>query len=407
MTGSHGSKRSELRDHWCVILGSFLGLSVGVTSTIGYSHGALIAPLEADFGWSRAALSLGLTFYAIAILVTGPWWGALADRLGARVVATASLILYAVGMLSVPAGIHHMPFWLLYFLVSCLGAGSGAVTLIKPVADSFAAARGIAIGIAFASIGLSAFWVPRLAVWLTALGGWSLVFKTFAVLALLGAPLLWFLLPGRPLTREADQLKPSDSEGIMLGEAVRTTTFWMLMAIGLLLTIGLIGLGTHLIPMFHEAGASMADAAATASMLGLSSLAGRLLVGTLLDRLNGRLVALAVSLMAMSGIIILCTATGSASLTLVGVLLMGFAFGSEMDMIAYFASRYFGRRAFGAIYGWLGGVIAMGGGIGSLIAGATHDWSGDYQAAMLICAVLTGLAALLALRLGPYRYVPH
>ncbi|WCT74525.1 MFS transporter [Sphingomonas naphthae] len=400
------TKASELRAGWPILLGAFLGLSVGVTSTIGYSYGALVTPLEADFGWSRASLSLGLTFYAVGVFATGPWWGMLADRFGARGVATVSLLLYGGLLFGMPWLVPRAPFWLLYLLAGGIGSGTGAVTLLKPVADRFSIARGIAIGIVFASIGLSAFWVPRLAVWLIGIGSWMLVYKVFAGFAFAAIPIVWLCLPGRNALPSADAAQPGESsrEGLSITEAARTISFWLLMAIGLSLTIGLIGLASHLIPMFHQSGASLGEAAARASMLGLSSLGGRLVVGLVLDRTRGPVVAVIVAALATAGLLLLLAGAGSPVLSLIAVLLIGFAFGSEMDMIAYFASRYFGRRAFGAIYGWLGGVIAMGGGCGALIAGAAYDHYGDYSVAILICAALTGLATLLAMLLGPYRF---
>lgn len=394
----------ELRSHWRIILGVILGLSAGVTSTLGYSHGPLIAPLEAEFGWSRAQLSLGITAFGFALLCTGWRWGALADRYGARLIAVSSLLLYAACLLATPWLIRFVPFWLVYFTTSILGGGASAVTLTKPINDHFSQARGLAIGLAFAGIGLGAFWVPLATLWLIETGGWRMAYYGLAAIALLSAPILWHLLAG-----QQPKLAPSPDArttlpGFTLGEARQTGDFWLLIAVGTALTLGIVGMTTHLVPLMRSAGASAEYAVAVASIMGLASMAARLLVGLALDRVRGPMIAIIVPLVASAGVLSLMLA-GTAMAPL-SVMLIGLAFGSEVDMIAYFTSRYFGRREFGAIYGWMFGTFAIAGGCAAYISGALYDHFGDYRMAMIVCATLTIIAALLATLLGPYRYAP-
>lgn len=393
----------EMRAHWRIIVGVVLGLSAGVTSTLGYSHGPLIAPLEAEFGWSRAHLSLGITAFGFALLFTGSRWGALADRFGARKVTVISLLLYAICLFATPFLIRVLPFWLVYFVTSILGGGASAVTLTKPINDHFSRARGLAIGMAFAGIGLGAFWVPLATMWLIDTGGWRLAYNGMAGMALLAAPILWYLLAQRAPAATLAARKDTDAvaPGLTLHQAVRTADFWVLIALGTALTLGIVGMTTHLVPLMRGAGASTQYAVAVASILGLSSMAARLLVGAALDRIHGPAIAIIVPLVASAGVLLLMTGTAMAPLA---VLLIGLAFGSEVDMVAYFTSRYFGRREFGAIYGWMFGAFAIAGGCAAYISGALYDHFGDYRIAMIVCVVLTAIAALLATRLGPYRY---
>jgi len=396
------TRLGEMRAHWRILLGIILGLSAGVTSTLGYSHGALIAPLEAEFGWSRAYLSLGMTAFGFALLFTGARWGALADRFGARRVTVTSLLLYAGCLMATPMLIHVLPFWLVYFVTSVLGGGASAVTLTKPINDNFTRARGMAIGIAFAGIGLGAFWVPLATMWLITTGGWTLAYYGMGTMALLVAPILWHLLvPKMPVIMSTARIPNQPLPGLTAHQAARTADFWLLIAIGTSLTLGIVGITTHLIPLLQSAGASPEYAVGTASILGLSSMAARLLVGLALDRTKGPVVAIIVPLVASAGILLLLPGIAFAPLA---VLLIGLAFGAEVDMVAYFTSRYFGRKEFGAIYGWMFGTFAIAGGCAAYMSGTLYDHFGDYRLAMIVCVILTGLAALLASRLGTYRY---
>jgi MFS family permease len=93
---------------------------------------------------------------------------------------------------------------------------------------------------------------------------------------------------------------------------------------------------------------------------------------------------------------------GSGSTAMLSAVLLGLGVGAEVDLIAYMASRYFGLRSFGEIYGYLFGVFIVGTGLGPLATGIAFDRMGDYSAIFICFAVLLGLSCLLMLRLGEY-----
>ena len=76
------SAAQEWRRSWTVVLAGALGFALSSVTT--YSLGPFIAPLEAEFGWSRAEIASGMTLYAILGIVLAPLAGAVIDRLGAR-----------------------------------------------------------------------------------------------------------------------------------------------------------------------------------------------------------------------------------------------------------------------------------------------------------------------------------
>src|SRR5215217_9766928 len=89
------------------------------------STGALLEPLEAEFGWSRAttsgAVSLNLVIYGL----TAPFAAALMERFGVRRVVAAALLLVSLG-----AGLTLVmdSAWQLWFLWGVpIGVGTGAM----------------------------------------------------------------------------------------------------------------------------------------------------------------------------------------------------------------------------------------------------------------------------------------
>jgi hypothetical protein len=74
----------------------------------------------------------------------------------------------------------------------------------------------------------------------------------------------------------------------------------------------------------------------------------------------------------------------------------------EYDVVAYLVSRYFGMRAYSAIYGCLYIAFALGAGFGPALIARVYTEQKTYDGALLIlAAILVGGAALL-LTLGRY-----
>jgi MFS family permease len=152
--------------------------------------------------------------------------------------------------------------------------------------------------------------------------------------------------------------------------------------------------------MFTDMGASRRAAELAGSYFGISTIAGRLIAGPLLDRLPGNVVALGVFLLASAGYLVPGLA-GSAAAPVYAAAI-GLALGSDTDLGAFLTSRYFGLRAFAESYGWLYAAGALGYVLGPLLVGMLFTKFGNYDVARLTWAALTLTAAILFLSLGRY-----
>jgi cyanate permease len=100
-------------------------------------------------------------------------------------------------------------------------------------------------------------------------------------------------------------------------------------------------------------------------------------------------------------------ATLDAPTARLAILLLGFAGGVEVDLLPYLTARYIGVRSYGAIYGTLFGLFALGAGIGPTLIGWSFDRFNSYSQILTVCAGLLLLAALLLLCLGRYPQEPR
>jgi cyanate permease len=153
--------------------------------------------------------------------------------------------------------------------------------------------------------------------------------------------------------------------------------------------------------LLTDRGITARDAALCASVLGGSSLLGRVVVGRLLDRFFGAHVAFAVNLITAVGILYLARANTFAA-GCVAVALIGIGAGGEAAITPYLLTRYFGLRAFSTLYGFTWTFYAIAAAIGPVILGRAFDATGSYASLLVILAAALGFAAALNLLLPSY-----
>ncbi|OUS32476.1 hypothetical protein A9Q98_01235 [Thalassotalea sp. 42_200_T64] len=86
--------------------------------------------------------------------------------------------------------------------------------------------------------------------------------------------------------------------------------------------------------------------------------------------------------------------------------MIGIAIGAEFDVMAYFTSRYFGPRSFGAIYGYGYSGFKLGASVGPLIMGIAYDVTGRYTEVLWAMSGIMIIACILILRMGKYPQLP-
>ena len=385
-------QRKELSSLYRLLYASAIGLTAGMTATMFYSLGAFIPPLQEEFGWSRGDISLGATFLTLALFISGSTAGRLCDRYGAAKTGAISLLVYGFGVMVLASSMSRLEhFWVGYFLIAVLGAGSTPIVLVRPITTEFLAARGVALGVALTGAGIAGFWVPRLVAHVTTIYGWREAYFSLAVVAVLAAPVVWF---GFRSVSSGQIKRDSDSHrepGVSHQQARRMSSYWLLSLMAFTMAAGIAGIIVHLVPLFVDSGADPLQAARVASIVGIASVAGRLAIGYLLDRLMAKLVAVAVLLLASQGVFLLWQM--GAGMQYLAVVLLGLAAGAEIDLLAYLTVSYFGRDHYGAIYGWQYSIFALGYGISPYWVGKLHDFSGGYDAPLIGSGILMLIAA--------------
>jgi MFS family permease len=399
------------RNRWWVVFATVCGLVVGAGPVNVFTFGVFLKPITEDLGLSRGAFSSALTFHAAIAAIALPLIGWLVDRWGARRIMLPGLFLYALATASYGA-IQASPLlfsFLIFALTGLVGGVQSPIPYAAVIAQWFDRQRGLALGIGTAGVGLGVVLVPQLAALLIDAVGWRLAYVGLAVVALLVAfpPVALFLHEPPELAARAFRQRESAFAaalpGVAAGEALRSGLFWGLCLAFLLDVVAINGTLTHIVPLLTDRGVSRQAATAALSGTGFALIFGRILSGWCLDRLWGPYVAIAFFVLPMIGIASLASGAGGIA-PFVGAVGCGLGIGAEIDLMAFFTSRYFGLRDYAKLYGTMFGIFALGVGIGPALSGASFDRFHSYTPAFVIFEIVLAAGCTIFLRLGPYPY---
>ncbi len=398
----------EISRHWKIVLACALGVGAGTTGIPFYTIGLFVAPLEAEFGWSRAAIQAWLSILLFSAIVFVPASGWLMDRFGVRRVALPALAAVGIGFILQGLLTRSLfGFYTSALLLSAVGAGTSPLTWTRAINGWFRKQRGIALGLSLSGTGAAAFLVPVLVGKVLDSADWRMAYVVIGVLPLLVLPLVYAMLrePLASLGATASGT-PSNTPGLTLREALSNYRFWVIAVAFFLISAGISGSISNLVPLLKDNGLSSAEAGSIAGLIGLSVIAGRILAGFALDRFWAPAVAAVMLATPAASAWILGQNDVAIDLVPVAAVLLGLAAGAEFDFIAYLTSRYFGLAHYGKIYGLQYAVFSAGAAMSPPVFGWVYDTAGSYSAAFTFVSVLfvAGAAALLFLGRYPAEF---
>lgn len=395
-----------ITSHWWVVFGATLGLMVANGPIVFYTFGVFLGPITTEFHWDRATFSSSLLAGHMLAAIAYPFMGRAIDRYGIRRVTLTFIPIFGLAIAAIaltpPSPIVFIALAAFCGLVS---TGQAPPAYAKAVSAWFDAQRGLALGIAMAGIGIGAAVVPQLARVAINAYGWR------AAYVMLGALTVGVAFPAVALfVREPDaRTRPTVTRtpvlltGIELAQALRTSTFWLLAVSVFLVVTTINGIVGHLVPMLTDRGIGVLQATSTLSAVGVSTIAGRLVAGYLLDRVFAPYVAAVVFLLPLVAVALL-TAGAAGTAPLLAAISLGFGLGAEIDVIGFLVSRYFGLRAYGQIYGTLFAIFTLGTGLGPVLMALCFDLTRSYNMTLIVFGIALVCASALMSSLGPYVF---
>ncbi|MCC5794365.1 MAG: MFS transporter [Chromatiales bacterium] len=398
----------EFRRGWRVLLASSLGVACGCSPVPLYAIGVLAVPLTASFGWGRGEVMLAILPLTLALIVSVPFIGALADRIGVRPVVLGALAGFGACWASMALLPGSLPvYYAMWFLLGLVGGGSTPVGWTRGVVGWFVTNRGLALAVTLMGTGVTAVVLPPYAAWLIEQFGWRNAFLGIALLPLgIALPVAWRFFHEAPWNTVDDGAAVAGDapaeDGVTLREALRDYRLWVLAVVILLVGMQTAGTITNFVPLLQDRGYSGAQAAAIAGTIGISIICGRLVTGYLIDRFWAPGVAFPLLVLPAFACLALTGSEITPAVAVLSAIAIGLAAGAETDLVAYLTARYFGLRHYGRIYGLQYAVFAFASGIAPFSFGRAFDMAGNYDLILYIAAGMVVTGALLLLTMGRY-----
>lgn len=385
---------------WWLVLGA-AGIQLLSGALMMHSFGAYTVALQAQFGWSKTALSGAFALTRAESGLLGPLQGWLVDRFGPRPVLRWGLMIFAVGFALFALTDTLVVFYIAWALIALGSSLGGFATLTVAIVNWFDQHRAKAVAVSQLGFSLGGMGVTLVILSIELVGWrWTAVGSAIVVL-LVGLPLV-NLVHHRPEnvgeipdgTDEPHPVvarrRPRDRD-LTPTEAMRTRAFWYISTAHALALLTVSAVTAHLIPHVTEGlGFTPIQAGFAVMLMTATQISGQLLGGWLGDHFDKRLLCVGCMLGHGSGFALLAFATDWAMVVGFAVL-NGLAWGVRGPLMVALRADYFGATSFGTIMGFSSLIAMFGMAFGALFAGAMADIFGDYVLGFAILAAGSGL----------------
>jgi MFS family permease len=405
---------------WVVVAVTFVTMAIGVNARTAFS--LFFPPILSEFGWERGVTAGAFSFGFVVSGVVSPLIGRLMDRAGPRAVMELGIALMGGGLLLAP--LTSAP-WHLYVTIGVMvGAGSvclgySGFSLFLP--NWFIRRRGLAIGIAFAGVGIGSItllpWVQHV----IEQRGWRAACTAVGLMVLIALAPINLLLRKRPedlgLLPDGDAsaheaaAKPVSNildpiwaaTDWTLPRALRTTRFWWL-ALGFFCGLYIwYAVQVHQTKFLLDIGFSPNVGVWALGVVSLLGIPGQIALGHASDRI-GRETVWAISCLGFA----ICFAALIAlkyqpSLLLVYLMVftqgaLGYGLTSVMGAVVL---EIFQGPHYGSIFGTILLIGLSGGALGPWLTGLVYDLTGSYIIAFAIAIGASALSAFAIWRASP------
>ena len=390
---------------WWIVFAGFI-VQMFTSGLANQSAGLYMVVLQGEFGWSKALISGIFALGPVLAASMAPLQGRLIDRYGPRAVVRTGILLMGSGLIAIST-INSVATFAVYSML--LGLGFTLAFDVAPqtaVVNWFNRKRGTAMGIMMAGYGAGGVLVPAIALaitvfdWRTAIlfGGIIVVVVGLAAAQLLRrSPEEYGLLPDGEPARETQATagENPDAPAFTLGQTLRTPAFWLLALYQAMFMFGVTSVAMHLVPYaVGNLDVSLTIAGSLMTVLMVCMVMGYLFGGFVGDRLNKRLFMILLTV-AQAGVLTLFVFGRSSPVVVVFAVLQGLIVGARAPLNYSLRAEYFGRKAYGTIWGISLAIVNIGNMAGIVTTGFLADRFGGYREAFIVILALTAVSAVL------------
>ena len=373
------------------------------------SFGVFMEPMLKELGWTRSSISASFSLSNLIAGVAGILAGRLTDKLGPRLVLTATGLCMGAGYLLMP--LVHEP-WQMYLFYGVFN-GIGIAGTIVPISSIsirwFTTRRAMVSGIISSGMAVGTIIFSQLSGWLITVRDWRFTFIVVGIITLVVTVICAQFLKRDP--QSVGQLPFGETgrtdvvslkkpvTGLTLAQSVKKIQFWLFYAANVLGATAVFALTAHIV--IHARGLHIPNAAAVTlmSFISITSILSRMTMGFVADKIGHRTtITLGMSLLLISLVCLIFAA--DYWMLVIFALVFGFSWGTFFVPVSPLTAELFGVKSLGSVFGLLNTSLTAGAAIGPVLAGYIYDINGSYLWAFILLAAFTFLAVILMLVLG-------
>lgn len=358
---------------WVVVAVATVCMAAAFGSNLTVS--ILVAPYQAEFGWSRADISMAYTLLAIGAGGGGLVWGSLSDRFGAKKIAYLGATALSLCLILISFQSNLMVIYGLYFVMGAFGFGCLFTPVLALTGLWFDKRKGLAMGVVTAGGALGQGIIPFVERIMISAWGWreAMLYLGISYFVLL-IPMLFLLKPPPILAQGNKEVFQSNDNVWKMPH--RISLSW-LSAAGIFCCICMAAPLMHLVPLGMDMGLDPNTATGLLFALMTSGVFGRLFFGTMADKVGG-LKAYFIASIGQTVMVFWFTQTTSLPALYILAILFGFSFSGVMTCLLICAREAAPLKMTGLAVAIVGATGWIGMGVGGFQAGHFFDLTGSY-----------------------------
>ena len=391
---------------WVIVATTFVVL-LTTAGAMGIP-GALLRPLQREFGWSEAEISSALALRILLFGLIAPFAAALIERYGLKRIILGAIAMIVAGLIG---ALFMTQLWQLVLLWGVVvGVGTGVTAMVMGAIVStrwFVERRGLVLGLLGASSATGQLCFLPLAASLESHWGWRWALAPTLVMLALTALGVFLFMVDRPAdlglpayggksVEQAPATAPAFGAAFrVLGEVAPNPTFWILAGTFFVCGLSTNGLiQTHFISFCGDYGVASVTAASVLAAMGVFDLIGTIGSGWLSDRVDNRVLLFAYyGLRGLSLLYLPASSLSFASLSLFSVF-YGLDWIATVPPTVRLTAATFGANRAGVAFGWIFAAHMIGASVAAFGGGLSRTWLGVYTPAFYVAGAACIVAAL-------------
>ena len=369
-------------------------ISLGVRQTFGLLFMDFKNDLNVTITQSGLAIGIQMLMWGL----TGPIFGAIADKYGGHKAISLAFIFYILGIYFLYSG----PNTGLFFQIDLgilIGIGLGGTAISIPmsiVGKHFPLSnRTIAMSIVTAVGSFGYFISPLYTNYSLANNGWINTLFVFMIVLILGFIMAFFVRS--PSLTESIEKPNNQSTMNALTEAFKNKSYLFLTAGFFVCGFHITLVGTHVPVYIADRGLEGWTAAAILSLIGLFNIFGSLTSGYLSTKISKKVILSALYFLRGISICFFIFLPPSNISSFIFGATFGFLWLATVPATSGIVAQMFGTKYLGLLYGIVFLSHQIGSFLGAYLGGLFHDLYGSYDYAWYLAIVLSVFAAIIHL----------